>query len=114
MALDVSTCKNEREKLEWAFRLYDVDASGSINLREITAIMETLNQVEGGGLKAEGSEGEEKISVARKAEIIFQKLDSDEDGELTMQEFVDGYLKIHEAIDGRPRLNILTAPLSPT
>ena len=45
MALDVTHCRSEREKLQWAFRLYDVDDSGSINLKEITAIMETLDQV---------------------------------------------------------------------
>jgi len=45
MALDVASCRSEREKLQWAFRLYDVDDSGSINLKEITAIMETLEQV---------------------------------------------------------------------
>ena len=48
MALDVTHAKSEREKLQWAFRLYDVDDSGSINLKEIIAIMETLNRVEGG------------------------------------------------------------------
>ena len=45
MALDVTHCRSEKEKLQWAFRLYDVDDSGSINLKEITAIMETLDQV---------------------------------------------------------------------
>ncbi len=45
MALDVTSCRSEKEKLEWAFRLYDIDDSGSINLKEITAIMETLDQV---------------------------------------------------------------------
>lgn len=45
MALDVTSCRSEREKLQWAFRLYDVDDSGSINLKEITTIMETLDQV---------------------------------------------------------------------
>jgi len=48
MALDVASCRSEREKLQWAFRLYDVDDSGSINLKEIVAIMETLEQVRGG------------------------------------------------------------------
>ena len=45
MALDVTSCRDEREKLEWAFRLYDVDSSGSINLREVLAIMGTLEEV---------------------------------------------------------------------
>ena len=45
MALDVTSCRSEREKLQWAFRLYDVDDSGTINLKEIITIMETLDQV---------------------------------------------------------------------
>ena len=45
MALDVTSCRDEREKLEWAFRLYDVDSSGTISLREVLAIMGTLEQV---------------------------------------------------------------------
>lgn len=80
----IDSFRDEREKLEWAFRLYDVDASGSINLKEITTIMETLNQVEG------GSGG----NVDDKAKEIFEKLDTDNDGEISMEEFVDGYLKL--------------------
>ena len=45
MALDVTSCRDEREKLEWAFRLYDVDSSGSINREEVLAIMGTLEEV---------------------------------------------------------------------
>ena len=45
MALDVTSCRDEREKLEWAFRLYDVDSSGTISLREVLAIMGTLEEV---------------------------------------------------------------------
>ena len=45
MALDVTSCRDEREKLQWAFRLYDVDSSGSINREEVLAIMGTLEEV---------------------------------------------------------------------
>ncbi len=92
MALDVTSCRSQREKLQWAFRLYDVDASGSINLKEITAIMETLDEVEG---RHDGFERNGYKPMSRRAEEIFGLLDVDHDGEITMDEFVEGYLKIH-------------------
>ena len=45
MALDVTQCASEKEKLQWAFRLYDVDASGSITLKEMENIIQTLDRV---------------------------------------------------------------------
>ena len=47
--------------------------------------MQTLDQVEG------GVRGD---SVNERAKEIFDKLDLDKDGELTMDEFVEGYLRI--------------------
>ena len=45
MALDVTQCRSEKEKLQWAFRLYDVDDSGSITVTEMEAIINTLDKV---------------------------------------------------------------------
>ena len=47
MALAVTQCTAERDKLQWAFRLYDIDASGTINVQEMQSIIETLDQIEG-------------------------------------------------------------------
>ena len=78
-----------------ALRLYDVDASGSINLKEISTIMETMDQVEGrGDILIQDASGGLK-SVAKRADEIFGMLDVDHDGEITMEEFVEGYLRIH-------------------
>ena len=77
--------------------MYDVDDSGSINLKEITTIMQTLDQVEG------GVRGE---SVEERAKEIFDKLDLDKDGELTMDEFVDGYLRIMAGEETKNTLNV--------
>ena len=45
MALDVTQCASEKEKLQWAFRLYDVDGSGSITVKEMENIIQTLDRV---------------------------------------------------------------------
>jgi hypothetical protein len=34
-------------KLNWAFKLYDVDNDGMIDLHEMSVIMETLDSIEG-------------------------------------------------------------------
>ena len=96
MALDVAACRSEREKLEWAFRLYDVDASGSINLKEMAAIMVTMDNVEGRPVNDEDEDNEDgsKKSVEEQAAELFAKLDVDDDGEITMKEFVNGYLRL--------------------
>ena len=47
MAIAVTQIHSERDKLSWAFRLYDIDASGTINVTEMQSIIETLDQIEG-------------------------------------------------------------------
>ena len=44
-------------KLNWAFKLYDVDNDGLIDLEEMSIIMETLDSIEGGGGRCEYSVG---------------------------------------------------------
>ena len=47
MAIAVTQLHSERDKLSWAFRLYDIDASGTINVTEMQNIIETLDTIEG-------------------------------------------------------------------
>lgn len=35
MAMDIATCDSEESKLEWAFKLYDIDNSGCLELNEM-------------------------------------------------------------------------------
>ena len=35
------------EKLNWAFKLYDIDNDGLVDLHEMAVIMETLDDIEG-------------------------------------------------------------------
>ena len=51
-----------------------------------------------------GSDTNQRLKpAAARAEEIFGPLDVDGDGEITMEEFVDGYMKIHTTSNGKRR-----------
>ena len=39
--------RSDEDKLKWAFRLYDMDNNGVIDIEEMAAIIETLDCIEG-------------------------------------------------------------------
>ena len=63
MAIAVTQLHSERDKLAWAFRLYDIDASGTINVTEMQNIIETLDQIEGRTPNAVDTTGETKNKI---------------------------------------------------
>ena len=46
MAIDIATCQTEESRLTWAFKLYDVDNDGVIEVDEMASILETLESLE--------------------------------------------------------------------
>ena len=38
---------SDEDKLKWAFKLYDVDNNGTIDVKEMEAIIDTLDSIEG-------------------------------------------------------------------
>jgi len=80
-----------QEKLQWAFRLYDADGSGSINVSEMSSIIKMMDDMEG------SSDDQEEETTIQRAEELFAKLDRDGDGEITMEEFVQGYIRMRQS-----------------
>ena len=91
MALDVTTCKTREEKLEWAFRLYDIDGDGTINQDEMTTIIEILDDL--GGMEV-GEEymvdGQPEVLAPAKerASNLLGAIDLDGDGGISKEEFL--------------------------
>nr|NP_001188578.1 uncharacterized protein Dmel_CG44422, isoform B [Drosophila melanogaster]ADV37660.1 uncharacterized protein Dmel_CG44422, isoform B [Drosophila melanogaster] len=73
------------EKLRWTFSLYDINGDGFITREEMTDIVTAIYELMG-RLPDECPE-EEKIKG--KVEQIFQKMDTNRDGVVTLEEFLE-------------------------
>jgi len=83
LAIDVTSSGTPHQKLDWAFRMYDVDGNGWVDQKEMTRIVKSILKMLG------SSPGQgQKESPERQAEEIFQRLDLNSDGLVSRQEFV--------------------------
>ncbi|XP_048875683.1 guanylyl cyclase-activating protein 1 isoform X1 [Brienomyrus brachyistius] len=69
-------------KLRWYFRLYDVDGNGCIDRHELLNIVKAIRAIN-------GNETQE-VSVEEFTNRVFDKIDVNGDGELSLEEFVAG------------------------
>lgn len=83
------TCHGTKEdKLRWAFNMYDIDGSGTITEDELVEIIKSIYNMmtgtEEGRKEAEAQEPPEVLAAQ-----LFQRMDEDGDGEVTIEEFVE-------------------------
>jgi Ca2+-binding EF-hand superfamily protein len=72
------------KKLEWVFRVYDKDSSGSISKAELSAIIKSLYKMYG----SEIMKADFKMDVKELTESIFSQMDLNGDGKVTLDEFI--------------------------
>jgi Ca2+-binding EF-hand superfamily protein len=88
LAIGVTTGSDSKEKLKWAFKMYDINKDGLVDVKEmekiIKALYEMLGSAEGGGDSEESKAEQEK-----KVKFLFEKIDANKDGGVNMEEFID-------------------------
>ena len=90
LAINISSNGSLEQKLNWAFKLYDINGDGWINRCEMIIIIETMFEM------LDGDHLQRKNHAKEKAKEIFAKLDVNGDFRLSKEEFVSGCLKDEE------------------
>ncbi|XP_007538232.1 guanylyl cyclase-activating protein 3 isoform X1 [Erinaceus europaeus] len=71
------------QKLKWYFKLYDVDGNGTIDKKELLTIF----------MAVQALKGQQTLSPEEFTDLVFHKIDINNDGELTLEEFISGIKK---------------------
>eukprot|EP01105_Mastigella_eilhardi_P023219 TRINITY_DN5817_c0_g1_i2.p1 TRINITY_DN5817_c0_g1~~TRINITY_DN5817_c0_g1_i2.p1 ORF type:complete len:279 (-),score=79.15 TRINITY_DN5817_c0_g1_i2:51-887(-) len=88
--MSVMTRGTAEEKLEAAFRMYDLDGSGSISREEFLKIMESFKHLQGGEVTVKGQTYKD---ITQLCTSLFDEIDADHSGELSLVEYKAGALK---------------------
>ncbi|KAM6303027.1 guanylyl cyclase-activating protein 1-like [Athene noctua] len=78
------------QKLRWYFKLYDVDGNGCIDRHELLNIIKAIRAING---------GDHETSAEEFTNRVFDKIDVNGDGELSLDEFVEGARKDEEFME---------------
>ncbi|KAJ6657971.1 hypothetical protein lerEdw1_001761 [Lerista edwardsae] len=79
-------------KLRWTFKIYDKDGNGCIDKPELLEIVESIYRLKK-VCQPEEDPGAPRLSPEEVVERIFQLVDENGDGQLSLDEFIDGARK---------------------
>ncbi|OCT94481.1 guanylyl cyclase-activating protein 3 [Xenopus laevis] len=77
------------QKLKWYFKLYDADGNGSIDRKELLSILTAVQAIN----------GHRGMSADEFTSMVFEKIDVNGDGELTLEEFINGIQKDEQLLE---------------
>ena len=89
IATHCTATSSPKDKLHWVFQMYDTDKSQTIQLGEMVELFGTLYI----------NEGLEKDLAVDRAMAIFSTLDVNNDGDVTEEEFVRGWLDDEDLVN---------------
>ncbi|KAM8976466.1 guanylyl cyclase-activating protein 1 [Pelodytes ibericus] len=72
------------QKLRWYFKLYDVDGNGCIDRGELLNIIRAIRAI---------NRCNDEMTAEEFTNMVFDKIDINGDGELSLEEFMDGIQK---------------------
>uniref|UniRef100_A0A8C9N2A0 EF-hand domain-containing protein n=1 Tax=Serinus canaria TaxID=9135 RepID=A0A8C9N2A0_SERCA len=84
------------QKLRWYFKLYDVDGNGCIDRHELLNIIKV--NLQGSAIRAING-GDHETSAEEFTNRVFNRIDVNGDGELSLDEFVEGARKDEEFME---------------
>ncbi|XP_067863948.1 guanylyl cyclase-activating protein 2 [Heptranchias perlo] len=88
-ALNLVLRGNLEHKLKWTFKVYDKDGNGSIDKTELLEIVESIYRLKK-ACRKESEDGNLLLTPEEVVERIFQLVDENGDGHLSLDEFIDG------------------------
>uniref|UniRef100_A0ABD2WB71 EF-hand domain-containing protein n=1 Tax=Trichogramma kaykai TaxID=54128 RepID=A0ABD2WB71_9HYME len=75
------------EKLRWTFSLYDINGDGCITREEMTDIVTAVYELM--GKFADPNLNQNHEGVRQRVDRMFQKMDGNKDGVVTLSEFLE-------------------------
>ncbi|CAB3366444.1 Kv channel-interacting protein 1 [Cloeon dipterum] len=85
------------EKLRWTFKLYDINGDGCITRSELADIVVAIHELMG----RKAHQVDEDRKAREQVDRVFRKLDINQDGVITLEEFIESCLKdevIHKSL----------------